>query len=148
MYSTSSQALVASGSAQIVTFTSTWANLGVNLTSNSRITMEKAGVYQFNFVAQLANIDNAVNDAYFWIKYNGNNFPNSTTTMTLQPRKSAGVPSAQLMVMDIVGIAQNDNDYIELWWTANSTGISLDESPANGVVPETPSIIANIIRVG
>ena len=68
--------------------------------------------------------------------------------MSLQPRKNESTPSAQLVTVNIVGVAQNDNDYIELYWTGDSNTIQLHETPSDGVKPETPSVIANIIRVG
>jgi hypothetical protein len=148
LYSSASQQLAVSGAAQPVTFTSVWANSGISLVSGSQLVMEKAGVYQFNFVVQIQNTENAVHDSYFWVKYNGNNFPNSATQMSLLPRKNESTPSAQLVTVNIVGVAQNDNDYIELYWTGDSNTIRLNETPAYGVVPETPSVIANIIRVG
>jgi len=148
LYSSASQQLAVSGAAQPVTFNSVWAQDGVSLSGGSQLVMEKAGTYQFNFVAQVQNTENAVHDSYFWIKYNGNNFPNSATQMSLQPRKNESTPSAQLMTVNIVGVAQNDDDYIELYWTGDSNTIQLNETPGNGVKPETPSVIANIIRVG
>ena len=149
VYSTSSQALITSGSEQAVTFTSIWAENGISLVDNTKLTMAEPGVYQFNFVAQVSNSDNAVHNSWFWIKYNGSNFPNSTTQMTLQPRKSSSEPSAQLMTMNIVGVNLVTNGYIELYWTGDqATVTSLKETPAYGPVPETPSIIADIIRVG
>lgn len=148
LYSSASQQLAVSGAAQPVTFTSVWANSGVNLVSGSQLVMEKAGVYQFNFVVQIQNTENAVHDSYFWVKYNGSNFPNSATQMSLLPRKNESTPSAQLVTVNIVGVAQHDNDYIELYWTGDSDTIRLNETPANGPVPETPSVIADIIRVG
>jgi len=148
LYSSASQQLGVSGAAQPVTFTSVWTQRGVSLVSGSQLVMEKAGTYQFNFVAQVQNTENAVHDSYFWVKYNGSNFPNSATQMSLLARKNDSTPSAQLMTVDIVGVAQNDNDYIELYWTGDSNTIRLNETPANGPVPETPSVIANIIRVG
>lgn len=148
IYSTSSQPLLVSGAAQPVTFTSVWASQGVQLSGSSYIVFEKAGVYEFNFVAQVTNAENTVYDSWFWIKYNGSNFPNSTTQLTLQPRKNINLPSAQLMSISIIGTAQNDNDYIELYWTGENTFTALTETPATAVVPETPSIIASIKRVG
>jgi len=148
LYSTQSQQLVQSGSAQAVTFSNIWTQKGVSLVSGSQLVMETAGTYKFSFVAQLTNTQNAVHDSYFWIKYNGNNFPNSATQMSLQPRKNESTPSAQLMTVNIIGVAQNDNDYIELYWTGDSDTIQLNETPGDGVKPETPSVIANIIRVG
>ena len=147
-FSTQSQQLTASGSSQPVTFTDVWTNSGVNLVSGSQLVMEKAGIYKFSFVAQITNPDNDTHDSYFWVKYNGTNFPNSTTSMTLLPRKSSGEASSQLMNVNIVGVAQNDNDYIELYWTGDSNTIELTEKPAFNGVPESPSIIANIVRVG
>ena len=147
-YSTQSQQLQTSGSEQPVTFSDIWTQKGVSLVSGSQLVMEKAGTYQFNFVAQITNTENSVHDSYFWIKYNGNNFPNSATQMSLQPRKNESTPSAQLMTVNIVGVAQNDGDYIELYWTGDSDTIKLSETPGDGVKPETPSVIANIVRVG
>ena len=148
VYSTASQPLATSGSEQAVTFTSIWAEQGISLESGSRLVMAEPGVYQFNFVAQVANAENAVYDSWFWIKYNGSNFPNSTTQMTLQARKNPSLPSAQLMTMNIVGVNTVVNGYIELYWTGEDLATSLRETPARGIVPETPSIIADIIRVG
>ncbi len=148
LFSSASQQLVTSGSAQAVTFTSVWAQNGVNLVSGSQIVMEKAGTYQFSFVAQLENTENEVQDSYFWIKYNGSNFQNTSTRMSLPARKNESSPSAQLMTVNIVRVAQNDNDYIELYWTGDSDTITLSETPGDGVKPETPSVIANIVRVG
>jgi len=148
IYSTGSQPLLVSGAAQVVTFTSEWASQGVQLSGSSKIVFEQAGVYEFNFVAQVTNAENAVYDSWFWIRYNGSNFPNSTTQLTLQPRKNATTPSAQLMSISIIGTALNNNDFIELYWTGENTLTALTETPATAVVPETPSIIASIKRVG
>jgi hypothetical protein len=148
LYSTASQALIQSGSEQVVTFTSLWAEQGISLVNGTKLTMGNQGVYKFSFVAQLSNSDNAVHNGYFWIKYNGTNFPNSTTKMTLPTRKDSGDASAQLMSINIVGENVVDNGYIELWWTGDDTALSLKQTPAFGPIPETPSIIANIIRVG
>jgi len=148
LYDTGSQALVTSGSEQVVTFSSTWASNGISLQEGSKIVMAEAGVYQFSFVAQVTNSSNQVKDSWFWIKYNGSNFPNSTTLMSLDPRKNDSTPSSQLMTSNIIGVALNDNDYIQLYWTGEDTNTSITETPASGVVPETPSIIANIHRVG
>lgn len=147
-YSTSSQILVQSGSAQPVTFTNLWVHNGINLVSGSRLVMENPGIYKFSFIAQIQNTDNAVHDAYFWIKYNGSNFPNSTTKITLPTRKDSGDASTQLMAVNILGNNIVENGYIELWWTGDNTNLSLKETPAFGQIPETPSIIANIIRLG
>ena len=147
-FSSASQALVTSGSEQVVTFTSVWTSKDISLVNNSQITFATAGVYELKFVAQVQNSDNAVHDSWFWIKYNGNNFPNSSTKITLPTRKDSDNASSQLMSVTILGVAQNNNDYIQLYWTGDSTSLSLAEEAAHGPIPETPSIIVSVTRVG
>ena len=94
---------------------------------------------------QVASLSTAQEEAIFWIKYNGNNFPHSTTQVSLQPRKGPTTPSTQLMSLSLIGNAQNDDDYVELWWeTTNAAEVYLQEEPATANYPETPSVIVNI----
>jgi hypothetical protein len=146
-YSDVTQTLAAINTPQAVTLGSTYEAVGTS-TSGSRIYMDKAGTYQFSYVAQVANNANSQEYAEFWIKYNGVEYPNSNTRMILQPRKGAGNPSEQLMTLIINGTSLNDNDYIELFWEATSTQVSLKYEPVNASYPATPSIIANIIPIG
>lgn len=147
LYSSASQALAVSGSAQAVTFTSEWTSKDISLVSGSQIVFAKAGTYQLTFGAQLANADNAVHDGRFWVKYNGANFPYSTKRITLAPRKNSTTPSAEVMTLAILGVALNDNDRIELYWTGDSTLLSLRATAGTAVYPPSPSIIADIVRV-
>lgn len=147
LYSSASQAIITSGSAQPITFTSQWTLKDISLVSGTQITFAKAGTYQLTFVAQVANSDNSVHDSRFWVKYNGANFPFSTKRITLPARKNASTPSAQVMTLAILGVALNDNDHIELYWTGDSTLLSLRSTPGSAVYPSTPSIVADIVRV-
>jgi hypothetical protein len=146
-YSNVSQPITTINTPQAVTLGQTYEAVGTS-TSGSRIYMDKAGTYQFSYVAQVASSANSQEYAEFWIKYNGVTYPNSGTKMILQPRKSSTEPSEQLMTLIINGTSLNDNDYIELFWEATSTEVSLKYDPASGSYPATPSIIANIIPIG
>ena len=146
-YSNVTQTLSAANTPQAVTLGQTYEAVGTS-TSGSRIYMDKAGTYQFSYVAQVASSANSQEYAEFWIEYNGVNYPNSNTKLILQPRKSSTEPSEQLMTLIINGTSLNDNDYIELFWEATSTQVSLKYDPANTSYPATPSIIANIIPIG
>jgi hypothetical protein len=146
-YSNVSQPITNINTPQAVTLGQTYEAVGTS-TSGSRIYMDKAGTYQFSYVAQVASSANSQEYAEFWIKYNGVEYPNSNTKLILQPRKSSTEPSEQLMTLIINGTSLNDNDYIELFWEATSTEVSLKYDPANASYPATPSIIANIIPIG
>lgn len=147
-YSSASQNLVTSGSEQPVTFTSVWSNKEIDLQDSNRFILQKPGTYSLNFSATVTNTDNAVHDAWFWIKFNGNNYPFSAKRMTVAPRKNADTPSSQQYNITIVGVSQNVNDYVELYWTADSSTVNLTYTTGNGIIPESPATIASIVRVG
>lgn len=146
-YSNIDQPIAAINTPQAVIIGNTYEANGTS-TSGSRIYLDKAGTYQFSYVAQVYNMANSIEYSEFWIKYNGVNYPNSGTRITLAPRKSSTEPSEQLMSLILNGTSLNDNDYIELFWEATSTEIGLQHQPATIDYPATPSIIANIVPVG
>lgn len=125
---------------------STWGSNAISVAGGTAITMAYAGTYTFTFVAQVSNLANSVEDAIFWIKYNGVDFPNSATRLSLQPRKSSGQPSTQLATVSITGTAANAGDIIQLYWQATSTSVSLQADPVS-TYPESPSVIASIVAV-
>ena len=148
-YSTVDQPLASTTTAQAVTLNGVFANDRVSISGSSAIQFQYAGTYQFSYVVQVSSLSNAQEDTYFWVKYNGVDFANSTTVVTLQPRKSVTTPSTQLMTVTITGIAQNNGDYIQLYWGGTSTELSLAAEPVgtSPTRPATPSVIANIIHV-
>ena len=149
-YSTTTQPLLSTTNSQIVKINNSWTSNGVTLSGDGTISFTEAGTYQLTYVVQLANSANSVEDAYFWIKYMGNNFPNSNTQLSMSPRKSASEPSSQLVTVCILGVAQNDGDYIELYWTGTNTSLTLAETAAQTspvAIPETPSVILSVIRI-
>jgi hypothetical protein len=148
-FSSQTQPLAGIDTPQVVTFNNTYEANDVYISSN-RIYFNKAGTYQFAYVAQIFNIANSIEHCSFWIKYNGVDFPNSSTHITVQPRKSSTEPSEQQMKLILSGTAQNDGDYIELYWQGTSTDLSLGYvASAPGEAPvNSPSVIANIIPIG
>ena len=145
-FSNLSESIATPGVSQSVTLNSTYESQSVALSGSSKIKFDYQGTYEFQYVAQVANSTNAVQDANFWIKYNGVDYPDSNTRITLQPRKSSGEPSFQLMTSNFIGTAQNDGDYIELFWNATDAGVYLFYTGSNGE-PATPSVIANVHSV-
>ena len=149
-FSDQSQPITTALTAQVVTFSSEYPTpFGVSIVDGTKLTMAHAGTYKFDFVSQVANLSNDAQDAYFWIRYNGSDWPNSNTQVYLKGRKSAGVPSESLAAMSHVGTAANDGDYIELWWYSTSNEVSLLYTPATTtpIAPTTPSIVANLTQV-
>ena len=147
-YNSSSIDLATSGSEQVIPFTSIWTENGISLVNNNRFVFAEAGVYKFELLTTLHNDQTTEYDAWFWIKYNGGNFPNSTTKVTVQKQKGSGEHAHELVAISILGVAQNPNDYIQIYWTGENTNLAMVAENGNGVYPSSPSVSLNIIRVG
>jgi hypothetical protein len=147
-YNSSSINLATSGSEQVIPFTSIWTENGISLVNNNRFVFAEAGVYKFELLTTVHNDQATEYDAWFWVKYNGTNFPNSTVKVTIQKQKGSGEHAHELVAISILGVAQNPNDYIQIYWTGENTNLAMVAENSNGVHPETPSVTLNIIRVG
>lgn len=86
-------------------------------------TAQVAGVYKITYSLQFANTNNAQHDATVWLKNNGTDITDSTTTFTLPARKSAGVPTLNCGYSEVVfEVAVGDE--IELYWATEQAYIS------------------------
>jgi hypothetical protein len=115
---------------------------GTNL---SRITFANAGIYNILFSAQLANSGGTAQTVDFWLRKNGStaaaNIAHTNGKVQLQGNASFLMAAWNYFVDVAAG------DYIQLVWAATSTNITMVAAAANGLHPETPSIIvtANIV---
>ena len=147
-YNSSSISLATSGSEQVIPFTSIWAENGISLVDNSKITFAEPGIYKLEFLTTIENDTADEQDSWFWIKLNGTNFPNSSTKVTVRKRKSNGQHTHQLVSISILGVAQTAGDYVQVYWTGEDTALGMPYEGATGVHPATPSVTLNVIRVG
>jgi hypothetical protein len=99
-----------------------WDTLGSGylwtLNSPGSATAQVAGIYKITFSLQFANTDNAQHDATCWLKVNNVDVPNSTTTFTLQARKSVGVPALNCGYSEAT-FEMAAGDEVELYWATN-----------------------------
>jgi microcystin-dependent protein len=150
-FSDTTQPIAAADTVQVVTFTDSYPTpFGVSVVDGTKFTMAHPGTYTFNFIAQLANYSNAVQESYFFIKYNGVIWDNAATQTSLPPRKTEALPSEQLIAVSLTGTSTAENDYVELYWYSGSTSVSLLATPAKTspvVAPATPSIIGTITQI-
>jgi hypothetical protein len=147
-FSTSSISLATSDSEQVIDFTSIWAENGISLVDNSKITFAEPGIYKLEFLTTIENDTADEQDSWFWIKLNGTNFPNSATKVTVRKRKSNGQHTHQLVSISILGVAQTAGDYVQVYWTGENTSLGMPYEGASGAHPATPSVTLNVIRVG
>jgi hypothetical protein len=146
-YNTTDETLGAINTAQPVAFNGTYTSSGVSIVSGSRITLAHVGTYALTFVAQLSNLANDVEEAVFWLKLNGSDYPNSATRAASHARKSAGVPFSQLVTVTFVGTSQAPGDYVQIFWLGTSTQLSL-QADAVSVSPAFPAAPSVVLSVG
>lgn len=129
-----------------VSYVISWDNTeianGVSIVSGSELTVVESGLYSFDVTLQLQSGSSSAKNILFWFKKNGTNVPNTTRAVTLDINNGYSPLSlSEFFSLDA-------GDYIELWWQADSTNVSLVTIAAGGVAPnDYPAAPAGIVAV-
>ena len=134
-----------------VTFNTTDFSNGVTISSNSRITVADAGIWNLQFSIQLKNTTNDGQDVDIWFRKNGTNIANSNSRFHPPPRKSSGDPSHIIASLNFF-VDMAANDYVEIVWRTENTGVSIEHfdtstSPTRPAIPSaivTMSFVSNL----
>jgi len=131
--------------ATAMTFNVTDYSNGVSVVSNSNITVTAAGIYNLQFSGQFENTDNASHDVSVWIRINGTDVVGSNSIVGMSPRYSAGNYFHTIAAWNYF-ITMHVTDYVELWWSTDNTGVSLQAYAAgtSPTRPTTASVIATL----
>ena len=147
-YDLTDQSLASITTAQAISIGNTADGNGVTIQNGSEVTFAYAGVYSLTFSIQITNLANSVEKALFWLKLNGTDYPDSSTEIDLQARKSAGDPNRQVLTVNYVAEA-TAGDYVQVFWAGTSTDLKVESLPAgtSPVSPTVPSIILTATQV-
>jgi hypothetical protein len=131
--------------ATLMTLNTTDFSNGVSVVSNSKITVEYAGVYNLQFSVQLQNLDNAPQDVFIWLKQNNADITGSTGLVGLPARKSAGVPFHDIKGWNYF-LNMNAGDHVQIYWSTTNADVTIQTYPASGTPtkPSTASIVATL----
>lgn len=137
--------------AYAITYTqSDFIGSGVTLSSGSRLTVPSAGVYVVAFSIQFKNTTSNAQDVDIWLRKNGTDLSDTNSRFSIQPRKSAVIPS-HLIAATPVMVSLAANDYVEIMWHVTDVGVSIEHFPAvtysAGVTPAHPATPSAIIQV-
>lgn len=141
------QYATANNTPTIVKWNTLDSGLGFTLNSDNSATAQYSGVYKIDYSLQFANTNNAAHDVDVWLRVNDVDLPGSTSKITLQARKSAGVPSYVLAVSFVV-FKLNAGDIIKLYWATDKAfivspaadGVYMEYKPAQTSPFAHPSI--------
>ena len=123
-------------------------SISITGANDTQITFSEKGIYFITYSLQFKNVSNEGEFIDIWIRYNGNDYPQSNTRFYIPPRRNNTDPAYLVAVTTIAGDAVNDGDYVEIMWRVSDTDVTIEHLPAvtasAGVtpdIPETPSAI-------
>ena len=129
--------------AQAMILTTTLASFGVELdgVNTSRVKATVAGVYNFQFTAQLLNFTVTEDNVTMWFKQNGVDIPFSAGVVQVNGKHGSS-PGSSIDGWNLI-IDMNANDYIEIYFSSVSGETVVATFPAGTapVTPVSPSLI-------
>jgi len=136
-FSTVDQTLAAVDTGYPITFNQTYLNNEVALQSGStsKIEVNVDGVYNFQLSAQLKSTNASAKDVQIWIK-------RGTTTIGYSSHKYTLEGSDNHMNVNwLFDIDLADGEYIEMYWGANDTNVTLEAIAASAPYPAVASAV-------
>lgn len=144
-YDTTTQTAAAAGTPYPIAIGTTDFASNVSIVDGSKITILNPGVYNLQWSGQFANANSAATDVTIWLRYNGVDYPQSASIVTI-PAKHGTVPGHTIAAWNWLGQSQNANDYVQIMWLAESTGTTITAYPGDGH-PAVPSVIVTLTEV-
>ena len=133
------QTAAAINTAYAITFNTTDLSNGVYIGSpTSRVYVDRPGVYNFQFSAQLDQSSASAHDVYIWADINGTTQANTGTKITLVGNNAAAVAAWNFV------FNMNAGDYFRLMWSTSNTACQITAAAAVAPVPAIPSVILTV----
>lgn len=146
--STATQSVSAINTRTLVLLNNTDYSNGPYYVANDGIHITSSGTYNVQFSAQITNGDNQSHDADFWFNVNGVDVPNTASVVSIQGTHG-GQPGYFVLAANFF-VTLNAGDYIDMYWSTNSTQVQLQYLPAITtpfVSPGAPSIVITLSQV-
>lgn len=107
----------------------------------TRITVLDSGFYQVAVSNQYTSSNASAKDVQTWIRKNGTDVANSNSYVTLTGNGQSTIFSTTYTISLAAG------DYIQVMWASNDTTVSINNIPATGYSPASPSVIIAVTQV-
>jgi hypothetical protein len=136
-FNTADQTLAAINTGYPITFNQTYLNnfVALQTASTSKIEVSVAGVYNFQLSAQLKSTNASAKDVQIWIK-------RGTTTIGYSGHRYTVEGSDNHMNVNwIFDIDLAVGEYIEMYWGADNTNVTMEAIPASAPYPAVASAV-------
>ena len=139
--STSAQTLAATNTATSITLGNTLSSNGVTIgTPTSRMVVAQAGYYKIDATLQLSSGSSSAKTVYVWLRKNGSNVTDTTRAITVD------INNGYVPISVSYPISLDATDYIELYWAANDTNVSLAPITGLAFAPDAPSVLVTVTQ--
>lgn len=138
-YNTASQTLAAVNTGYPVTFNATYLDNYVSIVDSSKMTVEVPGVYNFQYSGSVQSTSSSAKDIFFWIARNGTTIGYSTAPYTLSGSGTYGRINWNF------SIDMQAGDYLQLYWGANDTNVTLVTVAASAPYPAIPASVCAVM---
>ena len=141
-YDTTTQTAAVINTAYAMTFNTTALSSSVSIGSpTSRIVTSNAGVYNFQFSAQLHKTSASVGYVYIWFRVNGTDITDSASKVALSGSQAETVAAWNYVA------SMAASDYFEIMWSTSSTDCQLLRNTSTSPVPGIPSVILTVQQI-
>jgi len=138
-YDTTTQTAASINTAYGMTFNSVGFSRGVTIGSpTSRIYVDRPGLYNIQFSAQLDKTSGGTAFIYIWLRVNGVNVNDSASQIRIQGNNAEIVAAWNYLHEFNVG------DYFEIMWSTDDTSCQILAAAASTPVPGIPSVILTV----
>lgn len=139
-YDLNTQTAAAINTAYSVSFSNTDLSFGVHLAGSpaTRITVDQAGLYDFQHSIQVDKTTGGKGLFYLWYAKNGTNVTDSATRIRIEGNNSEAVAAWNYVFRLKAG------DYIEYKWAVDDTGVEIKQFTSAAPVPAIPSAIVTV----
>jgi hypothetical protein len=139
-FNTADQTLAAVDTGYPITFNQTYLNnfVALQTASTSKIEVAVGGVYNFQFSGQLKSTNASGKDVQIWIARNGTSIGYSTHKYTIEGADN------HFNVAWNFDIDLAANEYVEMYWGANDTAVTLEAIPASAPYPAVASSVITV----
>jgi hypothetical protein len=139
--STSTQTLAATNTATAITLDTTLSSNGVSIgTPVSRLVVTNSGYYDVKATLQLSSNSSNAKTVYVWLRKNGTDQSDTTRAFT----NNINNGFTPLSITYPISLAASD--YVELYWAADDTDVSLSPITGLAFAPDAPSVLVSVTQ--
>jgi hypothetical protein len=102
--------------------------------------VSQSGFYQITANLQLTSGSSSAKNVYFWLRKNGTDVSDSTRAITVDINNGL-IPVALSYSVSLLA-----TEYVELYWAADSTNVTLNARAALAFAPSAPSVLVSVTQ--